>query len=56
MLTVLMRFPAVHFGPDEACADIGLGMSGQIRFGPSITHRALYDGSTSPPQRRTLQR
>lgn len=56
VITVFMRFPKVHFGKKEGCAGVGLGMSKQIKFEHSIAHRALYDGSSSPPQRRTLHR
>ncbi|HEY2335660.1 MAG TPA: hypothetical protein VGH58_11730 [Solirubrobacterales bacterium] len=56
VITVFLRFPEVHFGKNEGCGDVGLGMSKQIKFGRSIRHRAIYDGSTSPPQRRMLHR
>jgi hypothetical protein len=56
VITVFLRFPKVHFGKNEGCGDVGLGMSKQIKFGHSIAHRALYDGSSSPPQRRKLHR
>jgi hypothetical protein len=54
VITVFLRYPEVHFGKHEACGDVGLGMSRQIKFGRSIRHRALFDGSTSPPQRRRV--
>jgi len=54
VITVFLRYPEVHFGKHEGCGDVGLGMSKQIKFGRSIRRRALYDGSTSPPQRRRV--
>lgn len=52
VITVFLRSPKVHFGKHEGCAGVGLGIQQQIRLGHSISHRALYDGSSSPPQRR----
>jgi len=52
VITVFMRYPRVHFGKHEACGDVGLGISTKLRLGRSIAHRSLYDGSSSPPQRR----
>lgn len=52
VIRVFLRYPKVHFGKSEGCGDLGLGISTKVKFGRSIAHRALYDGSTSPPQRR----
>jgi hypothetical protein len=52
VMTVFLRFPEVHFAENEACAGVGLGISRQLRFKRSISHRVIYDGSTSPPRRR----
>jgi hypothetical protein len=52
VITVFLRYPRVHFGKHEACGGVGLGMSTKVRFDRSIVDRALYDGSSSPPQRR----
>jgi hypothetical protein len=55
VITVFLRYPEVHWGKSEACGDVGLGIGKQIRFGRSLSHRAIYDGSTSPPQRRRVR-
>jgi len=52
VITVFLRYPEVHWGKNEACRGVGLGIGMQIRFGRSISHRAIYDGGTSPPERR----
>ncbi len=56
VITVFLRFPKVHFAKNEACAGVGLVMLKQLKLGHSIARRALYDGSSSPPQRRKLHR
>jgi hypothetical protein len=52
VITARLFVPAVHFGPHEACGGVGLGISKQFRFTHRIAGRVLYDGSTTPPQRR----
>ncbi len=52
VITARLFRPAVHFGPHEACGGVGLGMSGRFHFAHRVADRALYDGSTSPPERR----
>jgi hypothetical protein len=52
IITVFLRYPEVHWGKNEACGGVGLGIGKQIRFSRSISHRAVYDGSTSPLERR----
>src|SRR3954453_20883209 len=45
VFTVFVRFPKVHFGKNEVCGGVELFIWKQIKFGNSIAHRALYDGS-----------
>jgi hypothetical protein len=52
VITVFLHRPRVRFGRNEGCGDVGLGIEGKVRLAHSIANRALYDGSTSPPQRR----
>lgn len=52
VITVFLRYSEAHSGKNESCADLGIEISKQIKFKRSIADRALYDGSTSPPQRR----
>lgn len=53
VVTVFVHFPAMHFGKDEACGGVGLGVNGKLELAHSIVGRALYDGSASPPERRS---
>jgi hypothetical protein len=54
VITVFLRYFEVHLGKNEACGGVGLGITKQIKFGRSIRNRVIYDGSTSPPQRRRV--
>jgi hypothetical protein len=47
---VFVRYPEIHWGKHEACGGVGLGMA--VRLGRPLSHRAIYDGSSSPPKRR----
>jgi hypothetical protein len=52
VLTVFIRYPEVHWGKHEGCGGVGLGMSMAVGLGRPLSHRAIYDGSSSPPKRR----
>jgi hypothetical protein len=52
VITARLFFPARHIEPNQLCAGIGLGLRRQFHFAHSLLERALYDGSTSPPQLR----
>jgi hypothetical protein len=55
VVTVFVRFPAVHFNENEFCAGVGLVMRKRVKLARPLAGRTLYDGATSPPQRRAIR-